>query len=288
MTTNKDQKSTSNRNGQHSAIGATACSTPAARESRAVPIDSICPDEGNRTIDEEGEEFCALVDSIRVLGLLSPIHVQAQGERFQIIDDERRWRACKQVGLTEVACEIWPASANVGDTLVAGVVLNEQRQAHRAIHVARRLRELKIAGGLTGEQVAERTGLSIDRVKTYLCLFGGSEFLLEFFNANDVPVRVAAEMIRYEKATNEARARKLAQRYLETPLSPVDIIRIRKREVESKSGAPENGPATTRRGSAVSALERAWKSDPTRVRGELEDALKGFGYRLVALAEAVA
>ena len=147
--------------------------------------------------------------------------------------------------MVELACEIWPASANLRDTLVAGVVLNEQRQAHRAIHVARRLRELKIAGGLTGEQVAERTGLSIDRVKTYLCLFGGSEFLLEFFDAHDVPVRATAEMIRYEKATNEARARRLAQRYLETPLSPVDIIRIRKREVGGKTGA-EAGPAPTR------------------------------------------
>ena len=82
MTTTRDQKGTSNKTGQHGSVGAAACPTPPARESRALPIDSIVPDEGNRNIDEEGEEFCALVDSIRVLGLLSPIHVQAQGERL--------------------------------------------------------------------------------------------------------------------------------------------------------------------------------------------------------------
>jgi ParB family chromosome partitioning protein len=260
---------------------------PQLRESKTVPIDAIVPDEGNRKIDEADEEFCSLVDSVRVLGLLSPIHVQALGDRYQIIDGERRWRACRRAGLAEVACEVWPASANLRETLVAGVVLNEQRQAHRCIHVARRLRELKMAGGLTGEQVAARTGITLDRVKTYLCLFGGSEFLLEFFEANDVPVRVAAEMIRYEKSTNEARARKLAARYLATPLGVADIQRLRKRDTADGDTA-EHPVGASRSRSSVASLERAWRRDPAAALAELEALLHGLGYGVVALDETVA
>jgi ParB family chromosome partitioning protein len=252
------------------------------RKNRTLPVDRIVPDDANRPIDEGDEAFVALVDSIRVLGVLQPIHVQDLGdETYRIIDGERRWRASQRAGLTEVACDVWPMSVDARDTLVAGVVLNEQRQAHRCIHVARRLREIKIAGGLTGEQVAAQTGLSVDRVKTYLCLFGGSEFLIEFFEQHDVPVRVAAEFIRYEKATNEARARRLVAQYLETPLSQTDIIRLRKREGASKDATMEEPRSAPRRPDVVRALARAWHEDPGRIQKELEVALAVLGYRLV-------
>jgi len=251
-----------------------------------LSVEAIDPDTNNRPIDEHGDDFSTLVDSVRVLGVLDPIQVRAEGERFQLVDGERRWRAARKAGLEEVPCYVWAASASSRETLIAGVVLNEQRQAHSCIHVARRLRELKLQNGLTGEQVAAVTGLPLDRVKTYLCLFNGSEFLLEFFAKHDVSLTIAAELTRYEKATNEARARTLALRHLETPLSREELVRRRKQDTEAPSKKNPDDSAKARHGGSLGrSLERAWQRDPHGARTELETALRTIGFRLVALEE---
>src|SRR5262249_15101678 len=104
-----------------------------------LPIDQIVPDERNRTIEED-EDLEALVDSIRVFGVLQPLHVQSLGEnKYRLVDGERRWRAAQKGGLKKIPCEIWEPS-KAQDAAIAGVVLNEQRKAHSPIHVARRLR----------------------------------------------------------------------------------------------------------------------------------------------------
>jgi ParB family chromosome partitioning protein len=110
---------------------------------RDIPVGEIDRDPDNRVIDDKDEGLSALVDSIRIFGVLQRLHMRAQGDRFQLIDGERRYRAALAVGLEVVPCEVWPARANRGDVVAAGIVLNDQRQAHSSIHVARRLRDLK-------------------------------------------------------------------------------------------------------------------------------------------------
>src|SRR4051812_2559041 len=111
-----------------------------SRSTRAdVVIASIIPDDQNRVI-VEGEDFQALVDSVRVLGVLQALHVHDLGDgTFRLVDGERRWRAANEVGLESVPCEIWPTGASERETILAGVVLNDQRVAHGCLQVARRL-----------------------------------------------------------------------------------------------------------------------------------------------------
>jgi ParB family chromosome partitioning protein len=194
---------------------------------RVVPVDGIVPDDNNRTIDETTDSFATLVDSIRVLGILNPVHVHEDGIGFRVIDGERRWRAAKKAGLGEIPVYVWPSSAARQEALIAGVVLNDQREAHSCLHVARRLHEIRIQNGLTGEQVAAQSGLPLARVKTYLGLFQGSEFLLQFFLDHEVPLHIAAELVRYEKATNEARARRLALSYAMITVGPGHALETR-------------------------------------------------------------
>jgi ParB family transcriptional regulator, chromosome partitioning protein len=276
MSTNRNSKGASDQTS-----AATISAVASLRVMRMVAVATIDPDANNRAIDEHDEAFSTLVDSVRVLGVLDPIQVRTHGDRYQLIDGERRWRAAHAVGLAEIPCYVWPASAAARETIVAGVVLNEQRQAHRCIHVARRLRELKNTNGLTGEQLAGMTGLTVDRVKTYLCLFNGSEFLLDFFARHDVPLAIAAELIRYEKATNEARARAVALKHLETPLTREDLVRLRKQA--SEHGAADSSPegARARTGALSRSVQRAWSRDPESTRTELETALHALGFRLV-------
>jgi ParB family chromosome partitioning protein len=248
-----------------------------------LPVERIVPDPFNRPIEDD-EDLRILVDSIRVLGVLSPLHVRARADdAYDLIDGERRWRAATLAGLTEVPCEVWPEGTDPKSVLVAGVVLNEQRKAHSCIHVARRLREIKNTYGLTTESLAAQVGIPLDRVKTYSALFGASDYLLSFFEESDVPLKVAAELMRFEKACNEAKARQLVERYRQSPLGRDEIIALRKRaEKRGRGGEQSPSPLPVARKPLLTDRARAeFRRDPGAGVTELQELLGPFGYLIV-------
>src|SRR5262245_1814275 len=193
-----------------------------------VSIGLIVPDSKNRPVVEDSE-FDGLCDSIQLFGLLQAVHVWRQADgRYQIIDGERRWRAAQKVNLAEIPCDVWPADAERRRVTVAGLAMNEHRKAHGSLHVARRLREIKNDSGLSHAELADQTGLPLDRVKSYFSLFAASDELLSFLEQQEVPLKAAVELVRYERATNEARARRLTERYKKSPLTAQEIIALRK------------------------------------------------------------
>lgn len=73
------------------------------REIRQVRIDKILP---NRRLIFEEDIILLLCDDIKSNGMREPIIVEMAGYFFQIVDGEKRWRACKKVGLTKIKAEI--------------------------------------------------------------------------------------------------------------------------------------------------------------------------------------
>lgn len=64
-----------------------------------IPITKIFP---NLRICYSNEEILTLCHSIRLEGQRDPIKVLFDGESFKIIDGEKRWRACKRIGVTHL------------------------------------------------------------------------------------------------------------------------------------------------------------------------------------------
>ncbi len=253
-----------------------------------LPTGAIVPDQENRRVTED-DEFDALCDSIRLLGLLQPVQVwQRPDGTHRLIDGERRWRAARKVGLAEVPCDVWPGDADPRRVAVAGLVLNEHRRAHGRLHVARRLRDIKNESGLSHAEVAEQTGLPLDRVKTYFSLFGASDDMLRFLDEKEVPLKVAAELVRFEKATNEARARRLLEKHVESPLTVQEIAALRKREQRTRGEKPQDKEERKeRRLQRASGLVERFEAEVRRrpaALGELEEIARRLGYRLVPLA----
>lgn len=248
-----------------------------------LPLSSIVPDESNRVIDETDEEFIELTDSIRVLGVLQRVHVQARGDgTYVLIDGERRWRASQRAGCESIAAEVWPEGSHPRDAVIAGLILNEQRKAHGAVHVARRLRLAKNQFAETQEQLAQRTGMPIARVKLYLSIFNASDHLLAFFEKDEVPLRVAAEFMRYEKGAGEAAARRLVARYRESAMSYQELLRLRTRG-GTRSGETEKTelPAERRRAGFAGRIDAAFRRDATAALLELRAVAQKLGYELV-------
>lgn len=109
----------------------------------------------------EEESLAQLAESIKVHGVLQPIIVRESASvagMYEIIAGERRWRAAKLAGLTEIPVVIFD-----GDDLRSAqvaIIENVQRQDLNPLEEALGYRDLIERFGLTQEQVAEQVGKS--------------------------------------------------------------------------------------------------------------------------------
>jgi len=115
------------------------------------------------------EALSALAASISEHGMIQPIVVRtAQGGFYEIIAGERRWRAAKMAGLSEVPVII----SDFDDKKTAEIALieNIQRENLSAVEEAMGYRALMEEYGLTQEQVAQRIGKSRSAIANTLRL----------------------------------------------------------------------------------------------------------------------
>jgi ParB family chromosome partitioning protein len=105
--------------------------------------------------DDAGLE--ELSKSIRRTGILQPVLVTKEGGRFRIVAGERRVRAARLAGLSEVPVIVREGVTD-RDHLLLALVENVQRKDLTALEEAEAYRHLKDDFGLTQEDVAERVG----------------------------------------------------------------------------------------------------------------------------------
>jgi ParB family transcriptional regulator, chromosome partitioning protein len=96
--------------------------------------------------------------SIRESGLIQPLVVRERQGRYELIAGERRWRACRIAGLTEVPVVIKDASDHVAYTLA--LIENIQRQDLSPLEEARAYQRLLEEEGVTQASLAKMVGKS--------------------------------------------------------------------------------------------------------------------------------
>ena len=130
---------------------------PAAGEAvRSLPVDLIDknPYQPRKTFDAEKME--ELVASIKAHGVIQPIVVRAEGDRYTLIVGERRWRAARLAGLTEVAALVRDIPAD--RLLEVTLIENIQREDLNPMETAGALERMSQELHLTHEEIARRTG----------------------------------------------------------------------------------------------------------------------------------
>ena len=134
-----------------------------------LPIEQIepNPDQPRREFDESALKELAV--SIREIGVIVPITVRKmEGDHYQIIAGERRWRASHMAGLKELPAYIMAT----GDEHVMEMALAEniQREDLNAIEIALAYQRLAETTGMTQERMSERLGKSRASITNYLRL----------------------------------------------------------------------------------------------------------------------
>lgn len=132
---------------------------------RNVPIDKLRPnpDQPRRSFDDEALD--ELAQSIREKGILQPLIVRpvgSDGDMFEIVAGERRWRAAQRAGLHEAPVLV--RDFDDTEVLEIGIIENIQRESLTAIEEAAAYRQLIERFGHTQEKVAEALGKSRSHV----------------------------------------------------------------------------------------------------------------------------
>ena len=147
----------------------------------SVRINDVEPNREQPRKQFSQEELEALSDSIVKYGVISPITVRRVGERYVIIAGERRWRAARMAGLSEIPVII--ISADDKKAAEIALVENIQRSDLNPVEEAQAYAALIDQYGLTQEEVAEQIGKSRSSVTNSLRLLDLPDAVLSMLAA---------------------------------------------------------------------------------------------------------
>ena len=224
-----------------------------------LPISKVEPrrDQPRYAFDEDA--LAELTESVRQYGVIQPITVRAiDGGYYQIIAGERRWRAARAAGLTEVPVRI--IEADDRRAMELALVENLQREDLNPIEEARGFRTLMEDYGLTQEEAASSVGKSRPAVANALRLLSLTPAVLSLVEEGQLSAGHARALIpiRDEKmqleaaetviarglsvrqtealAARLAKAQSAPKKEEEPPTVSVDYVREVERELENALG----------------------------------------------------
>ena len=191
-----------------------------ASAAEMIRISDIAPREQPRkTFEREALE--TLAESIANYGVLQPILVRESATvegMYEIIAGERRWRAARMAGLSEI-----PAVVFSGDDLKAAQVAlieNIQREDLNPVEEAMGYDSLIERFGLTQDEVAKQVGKSRSAVANMLRLLALPDEVLELLKDGELSMGHARTLL---GLNNEEDMLPLAQRTIENGLSVREV-----------------------------------------------------------------
>ena len=144
-----------------------------------LPLREIEPDKDQPRKDFDEQALAELADSIARHGLLQPIAVRAAaGGAYKIIAGERRWRAARLAGLSEVPVVI--KDVTDAEAMELALIENLQREDLDPVEEAMGYRQLMERCELTQEQTAQKIGKSRSAIANSLRLLNLPEDVLAF------------------------------------------------------------------------------------------------------------
>ena len=145
---------------------------------KLLPIHKIEPNRNQPRQDFDEEELQALSESLTTHGILQPLTVrELDSGYYQIIAGERRWRAARMAGISEVPVVV--IEADDKKAMELALIENLQRQDLNPVEEALGYQSLMSDFGLTQEETAQRVAKSRPAVANALRLLNLSAPILE-------------------------------------------------------------------------------------------------------------
>ncbi len=161
-----------------------------------LKISEVEPNKANPRVDFDEQALMELSESIAEHGVLQPIVVRPiPTGYYQIVAGERRWRASRMAGLTEI-----PAIIKELDditTMEIALIENLQRENLNPIEEARGYSMLMELHGMTQEQVAKRVGRSRPAVANAIRLLSLPPNVVDSVRSGEISVGHAKALLMF-------------------------------------------------------------------------------------------
>jgi ParB family transcriptional regulator, chromosome partitioning protein len=167
-----------------------------------LPIDQIQPNpyQPRRTFNEASIE--ELARSVREHGIVQPLVVMRDGDRYKLIAGERRFRAAQKAGLTAVPVVVKDAVKST-DVLQLALVENIQREDLNPMEEASAYYQLHDEFGMTQEEIARRVGKERPTVANFLRLLKLPEAVKKLLASGQLSMGHARALLAVDSAKKQ-------------------------------------------------------------------------------------
>lgn len=224
-----------------------------------IPVAKIDPNPLQPRVDFDDQALRDLATSIQSDGVLQPVVVQRDQDRYILVVGERRLKACRLAGLPTVPAIIRNIESE--KLLEVTLVENIQRENLNPLEIAAALDRMIADLGLIHEELAERTGMSRTSITNHLRLLKLPLAVKDLLRKGQLQMGHARALLAID---NESQQEALAHRAVEARLAVREVERLVRNLLEPKK-RKEQAPDDPNVAAALGTLERILQA-PVRVR----------------------
>ena len=158
-----------------------------------IKLDKIIPNKNQPRLDFYDESIKGLAESIKRNGLLQPVTVRKNGDKYELIAGERRYRASLLNGAKDIEAIIMESSDEQSAKLA--LIENLQREDLNAIEQAMAMKRIMESEDLTQNELAERLGYKQSTVANKLRLLKLPEYIKKAISAGTITERHARALL---------------------------------------------------------------------------------------------
>lgn len=151
---------------------------------QTIRMSEIEPNKSQPRRHFDENAITTLADSIRQHGLIQPILVRSTGTGYQIVAGERRWRACRMLGMSEIPAVVKEFSDS--ETAQIALIENIQREDLNPIEEAAAYKELMENYDMTQEELSKAVGKSRSAIANAVRLLNMPEKVQELLRKGEL------------------------------------------------------------------------------------------------------
>jgi len=227
-----------------------------ASKVQELPIDSIVanPRQPRKTFDDNS--LHELSRSLKRSGVLQPVVVRRQGQQFQIVVGERRWRAAKMAGLSHIPAVV--REVTDAEALELALVENLLREDLNPMEEAEAYQRLLIEFAWTQEDLGERVGKDRSSIANCLRLLKLPELIQADLRAGRLTMGHARALLSLGSPAEQLKLREEILAHSWSVRATEEGVQRKQRQIPRRAG---------RRSAELAALEDSLREAlATRVR----------------------
>lgn len=207
------------------------------QEIKQVAIEDISANPWQPRTHFDTDKLNELAQSIKQHGILQPIIVSKEGDKYQLIAGERRLKAAEILEMTEVPVIIKEVSDR--DKLELSIIENIQRRDLNPMETANSYKRLAEEFALSHEDIAEQVGKGVSTVANFLRLLKLPVVIKEALAKGDITMSHAKLILAYKTKEEQV---KVYKQILKNDMSVIDLQEMQKKSAAKSDKARPRDP----------------------------------------------